>query len=254
MNWIAPMQPDAPQISKRRLADIDTLNARFENDAEGAIRFSLSGALGPLALVSSFGGESAVLLHMVAQVDRGIPVIFIDTMMLFAETLAYQETLTRQLGFTDVRRIQPNRVELFLNDPDALLHSADPDACCDLRKTRTLASALTGFSGWISGRKRFQGGQRAGLAMFERDPDTDQIKVNPLAGYGTNDLRGYMERHDLPRHPLVARGYPSIGCAPCTTPAGAGEHPRAGRWRGRDKIECGIHVEQGRIVRSRAAS
>lgn len=238
-----------PAIS--RVTDIDTLNKRFANDPQGAIHFAQSGAMGHVALVSSFGAESAVLLHMVAQVSRDVPIIFIDTLMLFQETLAYQETLVRKLGFSDVRRTQPDRVDLFMEDPDSLLHQTNPDACCDLRKARALTHALGGFDGWISGRKRFQSGQRAGLAMFERDPTTAMIKVNPLADFGPDDLRAYMDRHDLPRHPLVAKGYPSIGCAPCTTPAGAGEDPRAGRWRGLGKSECGIHIADGQVVRQK---
>lgn len=235
------------------LHDLGTLNARFAEDPGAALGFALSGALGKVALVSSFGAESAVLLHMVSEIDRTTPVIFIDTLMLFAETIAYQQDLTHQLGLTAVRRIGPERVELFLEDPDATLHRSNPDACCDLRKTRVLERALHGFDGWISGRKRFQSGQRAALEMFERDPDSGLIKLNPLAGFETRDLGAYMDRHGLPRHPLVARGYPSIGCAPCTGPVAPGEHPRAGRWRGLDKEECGIHVVDGQVVRRKAS-
>ncbi len=243
-----------PSIQPTKLTDVATLNARFQNDPDSALRFAVSGAMGQVALVSSFGAESAVLLHMTAQVDRAVPIIFIDTLMLFPETLAYQQALTQHLGFTDVRRFEPDRTALFNADPDATLHQAAPDACCDLRKTQTLAAALQGFDGWITGRKRFQTGQRAALQIFERDPLTGQIKINPLASYGRAELQAYMTRHDLPRHPLVARGYPSIGCAPCTTPAGSSEDPRAGRWRGADKTECGIHISNGQIVRRMEAS
>ena len=234
------------------LSDLDALNARFAGNAEGALGFALSGALGQVALVSSFGAESAVLLHMAAQVRRSVPVLFIDTLMLFDETLAYQQELAAHLGLTDVRRLTPERVALFLQDPDAVLHRANPDACCALRKTRTLDLALSGFDGWISGRKRWQTGERASLPMFEREAGNGRIKINPLADFDTAALSAYMDRHALPRHPLVARGYPSIGCAPCTGPAAPGEHPRAGRWRGTDKDECGIHIEAGRVVRRRA--
>jgi phosphoadenosine phosphosulfate reductase len=237
-----------------RLPDLTTLNQRFADDPDGAIRFSLSGALGRVALVSSFGAESAVLLHLAAQVDRHVPVIFIDTLMLFPETLAYQEALARRLGLTDIRRVEPDRAALFLNDPDAVLHRSDANLCCGLRKTRVLETALSGLDGWISGRKRFQGGSRAELETFERDPASGRIKINPLAGCNAADLHAYMDRDDLPRHPLVARGYPSIGCAPCTTPVAAGEDPRAGRWRGRGKTECGIHLDGERGIRRRAAT
>lgn len=234
--------------------DLDRLNARFGNDPAGAISLAASGALGPVALVSSFGAESAVLLHLTAQVDPSLPVIFIDTLMLFPETLTYQQDLATTLGLKDVRRIEPDRVALFEQDPDALLHRSDPDRCCTLRKTRTLDHALRGFGSWISGRKRFQNGQRANLPVFERDPTSHRIKINPLVNHSHSALRAHIEQHDLPRHPLIAQGYPSIGCAPCTTPVVTGEDPRAGRWRGLAKTECGIHVENGQVSRRKVAS
>lgn len=234
-------------------ADLAALERRFDGDAEGALAHALSGALGPVALVSSFGAESAVLLHMAAQIDRGVPVIFLDTGLLFRETLDYQLALAAHLRLTDVRRIEPDRVELFRHDPEGDLHRSDPDACCALRKARPLARALAGFAGWITGRKRFQGGARARLPMFEVEPGTGRTKINPLVGWTAADLRAYVDRHALPPHPLVARGFLSLGCAPCTSPVAAGEAPRAGRWRGRDKTECGIHVVDGRIRRGAAA-
>ncbi len=233
--------------------DLEALNARFAGDAEGALAHTLGGALGPVALVSSFGADSAVLLHMAARIDRRVPVIFIDTLMLFPETLRHHEALVARFGFTDVRRTRPDRVDQFLHDPESDLHKSDLDACCDLRKARPLARALAPFDAWISGRKRFQSGLRAGIAMFERDPGSGLVKVNPLAGHSAADLRAYTEAHDLPRHPLVAKGYPSIGCLPCTTPVAAGEDARAGRWRGQGKTECGIHVVDGRVTRGVAA-
>jgi len=229
--------------------DLSPLNARFAGDPRGALGFALSGALGRVALVSSFGADSAVLLHMAAELDRDVPVIFIDTLMLFPETLAYQQDLAAHLGLRDIRRISPDRVALFRDDPDAVLHRADPDACCTLRKTLTLDRALDGFDGWISGRKRWQTDARAGLPLFERAPGSARIKVNPLGDLDAGALSAYMDRHALPHHPLVARGFPSIGCAPCTGPAAPGEHPRAGRWRGQGKSECGLHVVDGRVLR-----
>lgn len=233
--------------------DPEALNARYAGDAEGALGFTLSGALGPAALVSSFGADSAVLLHMAAQVNRHVPVIFIDTLLLFPETLDYQLDLAHHLRLTDVRRIEPNRVDQFLHDPEDDLHKSDPDACCDLRKARPLDRALRGFDAWVSGRKRFQNGLRAGLQMFEGDPLSGRIKVNPLAGHSAADLRAYIARHALPQHPLVARGFPSIGCTPCTTAVAPGEDARAGRWRGQAKTECGIHIRDGQIIRGAAA-
>jgi phosphoadenosine phosphosulfate reductase len=204
---------------------------------------------GKLALVSSFGAESVVLLHMVSVTRRDTPVIFIDTAMLFAETLVYQQELAERLNLSDLRIIRADQVDLKAQDPDATLHQRDTDACCALRKTVPLQEALVGFDGWITGRKRFQSGTRATLDFFEVEEETGRIKVNPLAHWTPEDIRTYMDENRLPRHPLVARGYPSIGCMPCTTPVKPGEDPRSGRWRDQDKTECGIHFVNGKMVR-----
>lgn len=203
--------------------------------------------VGRVALVSSFGAESAVLLHMVSVLDRSLPVLFVDTGMLFAETLAYQRELARRLGLTGLRVIRPDPAELLAEDPDGVLHLSEPDRCCALRKVRPLERALEGFDAWITGRKRFQGASRARLELFEADGP--RLKINPLAHWQPADVAEYMANNNLPRHPLVAKGYLSIGCAPCTTPVAPGEDIRAGRWRGRDKLECGIHVVNGRVLR-----
>jgi phosphoadenosine phosphosulfate reductase len=159
--------------------------------------------------------------------------------MLFPETLTYQRQVAAHLGLTDVRVISPDRNAVLVEDVDGLLHQADTDACCDLRKTRPLAAALAHFDGWITGRKQFQGGKRADLALFEKEDR--KIKINPLAKWSSDDLKSYMDQHDLPRHPLVAKGYPSVGCMPCTTRVSEHEDQRAGRWRDAAKTECGIH-------------
>jgi len=203
--------------------------------------------IGPVALVSSFGTEAVALLHMVSILDRATPVLFIDTEMLFPETLDYQAGLARRLRLSDIRVIRPEPGELAAEDADGTLHLRDTDACCALRKVRPLEHALEGFDGWITGRKRFQGGARTALDHFEADGN--RLKVNPLAHWTREEVAAYSAAHHLPAHPLVARGYPSVGCAPCTTQAGPGEDPRAGRWRSSDKTECGIHFVNGRAVR-----
>lgn len=225
-----------------------------KSDAQTVLRHALDDVqIGPVALVSSFGAESVVLLHMIAQINKATPVIFLDTEMLFPETLTYQREVCATLGLTDVRVITPNRDDVLTEDVDGILHLADTDACCDLRKTRPLAKALEGFGGWITGRKQFQNGQRAQLPLFEKDGA--QIKINPLASWGAQDLKDYMVQHNLPRHPLVAQGYPSIGCMPCTTRVSAHEDPRAGRWRNSEKTECGIHFgADGRVSREGKAA
>ena len=218
------------------------------NSATAVLRHALTAPeAGRIALVSSFGAESVVLLHMVSVIDRTTPVIFLDTGLLFAETLVYQQEVSERLGLRDLRIIRG--AGIAAQDPDATLHLRDPDACCALRKARPLQEALTGFDGWITGRKRYQGGARARLDFFESEDGTGRMKVNPLAHWRAQDVRTYMEENNLPRHPLVARGYPSIGCIPCTSPVKEHEDPRAGRWRGAEKTECGIHFVDGALIK-----
>lgn len=193
-----------------------------------------------LALVSSFGAESAVLLHLAAQIKPDIPVLFLDTGMLFGQTLDYRKNLAAKLGLTDVRDLRPLYNDLAVADPDAKLWQTDTDACCNVRKVLPLDRALAEFDGWITGRKRFHGGDRLSLPVVEQADG--QVKFNPLANWGKAELDAYMSEHDLPAHPLVAQGFPSIGCWPCTNPVEEGQDVRAGRWAGQDKTECGIHV------------
>ena len=226
------------------------LNQRFEgSSAETVMAYALdSGAIGDVALVSSFGAESVVLLHMLAQIKPSAPVIFVDTEMLFPETLAYQLNVSETLGLKDVRVTKPAREQLIVEDNENLLHLYDPDACCSLRKTRPLQNAIAGFDGWITGRKRFHGAERQTLNFFEAETDT-RLKINPLAFWTREDIAAYITKHDLPRHPLVAGGFTSLGCVPCTSRVAEGEDARAGRWRGKDKTECGIHFTDGKAVK-----
>lgn len=224
-----------------------------EAGAEDVLAGVLAEFPGEVAIVSSFGAEAAVLLHMVSRVDPGAPVILVDTLMLFEATLEYQQELSRHLGLTNVIRVRPDALELEAADPEGTLNRSDPDACCSVRKVVPLERALAGFRVTVSGRKRFQASTRAALGVFEADGA--QLRVNPLARWSARDLADYMEAHDLPRHPLVAKGYLSIGCSPCTTRVAAGEDPRAGRWRGTDKVECGIHfAADGSVQRAVAAA
>ncbi|MBB5685071.1 phosphoadenylyl-sulfate reductase [Sphingobium boeckii] len=196
--------------------------------------------LGDAAVVSSFGAESAALLHMIAQADASTPVLFLDTGKHFPETLAYGGDLAERLGLTDLRILTPDPETIAKKDETGLRWSYDPDGCCEIRKVIPLERALAGFDASITGRKGFQSATRAGLPRFELDGD--RLKVNPLASWSKADIEAYFVTHDLPRHPLVAEGYPSIGCAPCTSRVQAGEDARSGRWRGWDKVECGIHT------------
>lgn len=195
---------------------------------------------GRVAVVSSFGAESAVLLDLVAEVSTAVPILFVDTGQLFVETLRHRDRLVERLGFTDVRSLGPDPAALADADPDRWLWDRDADACCALRKVEPLARAIRDFDAWISGRKRFQADTRTAIPTFEADGR--RIKVNPLAGWTPEMLATHAAARDLPAHPLVAQGYPSIGCVPCTSRVAPGEDPRAGRWRGRSKVECGIHL------------
>ena len=195
-----------------------------------------------LAVVSSFGAESAALLKVMADVDPGIPVIFLDTGWLFEETLAYRDALIAKLGLRDVRSIRPLEQDLSREDPDRELWFSDPDACCRIRKVEPLARALAPFSAWINGRKRFQGGARATIAVVEADGF--RLKFNPFANVSPQEIEAIYRQADLPPHPLVASGYLSVGCMPCSSRTSPDEDARAGRWRGRAKTECGIHTSK----------
>jgi len=220
----------------------DALNAAFTGaDPATILGFVLNGQpLGRIAMVSSFGTESAVLLHLAAQVDPAVDVVFIDTGKHFPETLAYVEKLTAFIGLTNVQSVGPDPDEIAVRDEKGLRWSYDPDACCALRKVQPLERAMKGFDGSITGRKAFQADTREALQPFERDGD--RWKINPLASWAKDNLEAYFDEHALPRHPLEAEGYLSVGCAPCTSKVLPGEDIRAGRWRQFDKTECGIHV------------
>jgi phosphoadenosine phosphosulfate reductase len=194
---------------------------------------------GRLAVVSSFGAESAVLLALVADIDPTIPVLFVQTRQHFAETLEYRDTLTRVLGLADVRSIGPTDAEVAAHDPSAELWRFDPDACCRLRKVTPLDRALAPFEAWVTGRKRHQALTRVALKLVEQVDG--KTKFNPLAAWTAEQIEAEMQLRGLPRHPLSMAGYPSIGCATCTRAVAAGEDPRSGRWAGTGKTECGIH-------------
>jgi phosphoadenosine phosphosulfate reductase len=226
------------------LALSEALEARIADrmDASAVLRLAMTEVFpGAIALVSSFGTESALLLDMAAEIDRAIPILFLDTEKLFPETLAYRDALIDRLGLTDVRVIRPQPLQLARHDPDGRLWRENADRCCSLRKTLPLQTALAKFDAWITGRKRFQSSTRKAVALFETD-DADRLKVNPLAYWSSAQIAEEFEARDLPRHPLEAYGFPSVGCTTCTAPVAPGEDRRAGRWPGQTKTECGIHL------------
>ncbi|TKT82673.1 phosphoadenylyl-sulfate reductase [Aquamicrobium sp. LC103] len=212
-----------------RLAPQEIIALSAERFAEGGI-----------ATVSSFGADSAVLLHMVAAIDPKLPVLFLDTGKHFGETLDYRDRLVDDLGLVDVRIVTPLPEALDRDDPDGRLHLSDTEACCAIRKVEPMARAVAPFHAWFTGRKRFQASTRKVMPVFEAVGE--RVRVNPLAQWTTEDLAAYMREHALRENPLVAFGYFSIGCFPCTQPTKPGEDPRAGRWAGQAKTECGIHL------------
>jgi len=235
-------------ISLRIDEDVDQRLARLNEELRDASAQTILRAsilrewMSELTYVSSFGAESAVMLALIADVDPDLPIVFLETGMHFPQTLDYKEELIERLGLTNVRDIPPSEEERLAEDPKNTLWKTDPDACCALRKVRPLEPALEGFDAWITGRKRFHGGARMSLPVFEHA--AGRFKVNPLAGWTQEDVQAYFKRRELPRHPLTAQGYPSVGCWPCTKPAEDPNDIRSGRWAGQDKNECGLHVDK----------
>ena len=232
----------APRFNEH---DAVRLNRMFRGSStqemlESVIRDRLAG---DVAAVSSFGAESVVLLHLIAAVDPAVPVLFLDTGKHFARTLAYRDEVVDRLGLTNLIILSPDAAELAAKDESGLRWSYDPDGCCEIRKVRPLAKALAGFDASFTGRKAFQSSTRANLPRFEIDTSDAEgrLKINPLIDWSAADIAAYLAGHDLPRHPLVAEGFPSIGCEPCTHKVAEGEDARSGRWKGWDKTECGIH-------------
>ena len=222
--------------------DADALNARFAGvDTLDMLRAVFAERLlGKTAVVSSFGTESAVLLDLIARVDPGVPVVFVDTLKMFPETERYREQLLDRLGMNNREVVTPDPAVIEAKDATGLRWSYDPDGCCAIRKVEPLARAKQGLDSWISGRKAFQSQTRTNIPRFEIEDG--RLKLNPLGDWVKADLEAYFTERDLPRHPLEAEGYLSIGCQPCTSVVKPGEDPRAGRWRGWDKTECGIHT------------
>lgn len=224
--------------------DVFALDARLRAaEPRDILKVALTTFPGRIAAVSSFGTESVVLLHLIAQLDPATPILFLDTGHLFPETLAYRDELIALLGLTGVITLAPDPAALAARDGDSGLWSTDPDACCAVRKVEPLARGLAPYAAWINGRKRYQAQTRAAIAVVEGDGA--RVKFNPLAALGREELLAYMEAHALPHHPLEKHGFASIGCMPCTSRVKPGEDPRAGRWRGRAKTECGIHLGEG---------
>lgn len=219
------------------------LNAQFGRSDAIEVLAGAIDLFGPrIAATSSFGAESVVLLHMIAGLKPDLPIIFLDTLRHFSETKDYKDELVKRLGLSNVISAKPDPTRLRFEDPRLDLWQRNPDRCCRSRKKLPMVDALADFDCFITGRKRSQTAERASLHAFETQDRW--IKVNPLADWSKPELDDYIDRHGLPRHPLEAWGYLSIGCQPCTSPVAVGAGPRTGRWAGHVKTECGIHFPE----------
>jgi phosphoadenosine phosphosulfate reductase len=202
------------------------------------------------ALVSSFGADSAVLLHMASTLDTNAQIIFLDTGFHFLETLDYRDRLTKALCLTNVRTATVDPIAVKRLDAQRRLHLSAPDSCCQLRKVSVLDRHLRMNDAWISGQRRDQASTRSSISVVEVDEARGKLKFNPLADWSQSDVAAYKTCYELPDHTLTTNGYFSIGCAPCTSAVKEGEDARAGRWRGQSKLECGLHNRPNIIVSS----
>lgn len=215
------------------LTELAEVSASLESRSAGAaVRWAHEHFGDDLVLAASF--QDAVLIDVAVKVAPRIEVVFLDTQYHFAETLWYVEEVRRRYDL-NLRVVEP-RV-----DPDNLWKT-DVEGCCAVRKVEPLARALAGKAAWITGLRRLDSSTRATAPIVSWDAARSMVKVNPLASWTDADMAGYTADHQLPVHPLTERGYPSIGCWPCTRPVAPGEDPRSGRWSGKDKTECGLHA------------
>ena len=221
--------------------DLERENARLENASpEARLAFAAETFGKDLLFTSSFGAQSGVLLHLWSVVCRELPVTFIDTGFLFDETLVYRNDLTARLGL-DVRVLRPDIArDAFVASYGDDIQKTDPDFCCGVNKVAPIAPLKEAARGWVSGLRRDQSRTRADVAILETEGHL--VRVHPIASLTAADVAAYLAKHEIPEHPLVARRYLSIGCAPCTRAVADGEDERAGRWAGSAKTECGLHA------------
>ena len=192
-----------------------------------------------IVVTSSFGAESIVILHLVSRIDKNIAIIFLNTGKLFPETLEYLNKVKKILNLKNIKVQKPSLKDLRINDPKGLLHKSNPELCCKLRKVVPLEHAIAPYKGWINGRKRFHGLERSNIKKIEKLNSI--IKINPLADWNFKKITNYIKKYKLPEHPLVEKGYKSIGCVPCTSKIAEDDSHRSGRWKNLKKNECGIH-------------
>jgi phosphoadenosine phosphosulfate reductase len=208
-------------------------------DALEIVRWAVEATGGSIAVAGSM--QDAILPHLVSRVRPDVDVLFLETGYHFGATLDTKDVVARSLPITVVDVLPRQTVPEQDAEYGARLHDRDPGLCCFLRKVDPLARALEPYSAWVTGVRREEAVTRANTPVVAWDEAHAMVKVNPLATWTAADVEAYQVEHDLPRNPLVARGYPSIGCEPCTRRVAPGADPRSGRWAGSDKVECGIH-------------
>jgi len=216
--------------------------AELEGASADQILAWAAGAGGRASFSTGFGVEGCVLVHLIASAHLPIDVFTLDTGLLFPETYALWQRLEQRYGIP-IRAVRPEQsVEAQAASVGPALWERDPDRCCGLRKMAPLAQALAGVDFWVTAIRRDQTPERATAPVVERDARYNLFKVNPLVRWTSKDVWRFVHANDVPYNPLHDQGYPSIGCQPCTSAVAEGEDPRAGRWRGREKRECGLHV------------
>lgn len=229
-NWT----PEALAPVQRRLAD---------SSPREVIRWGLDTFGDGLVMATGFGPSGIVLAHLLSKLRPEATVFYLDTDLLFPETLTLRDQLAERLGLTFTRVHSGVSLESQARHHGPELWADDPDRCCFLRKVLPLRRFLADKRAWITGLRRDQSAVRAQIETVEWDAAHRLVKLNPLAAWTADDVWSYIQMHDLPYNTLHDRGYPSIGCMPCTHPVARGEDERAGRWRGLNKTECGIHSQ-----------
>ncbi len=217
-------------------------------DLEGATALDIlrwaSTQLPRITFATGFGAEGCVIIDLIGRHQLPIDIFTLDTGVLFPETYALWRQLEAQYGIT-IRGVTPEQtVEQQAAAHGDALWSREPDRCCDLRKVQPLTRTLGGFAAWVTAIRRDQTAERANAQVVETDPKFGLVKINPLVTWTHDDVWGHLYANDVPYNSLHERGYPSIGCQPCTSPVVPGENLRAGRWRGTHKNECGLHVKE----------
>jgi phosphoadenosine phosphosulfate reductase len=222
--------------------ELRALSSEFERASPEVILEWADEEFGPdIALATGFGAEGCALVSMLAVSDVRTRVFYLDTDLLFPETYALRDQLEARYGVHFERRTTSLSLDAQAAEHGEKLWERRPDDCCRLRKVEPLREMLSGLRAWVTGVRRDQSHTRGAVGIVERDPQFGLIKINPLASWSSQDVWKYIVKHDVPYNALHDQGYPSVGCTPCTTPVQIGEDPRAGRWRGLNKTECGIH-------------